>query len=413
MSEVIIIGAGPAGLSAGIICAKYGLKVLILDEFMFAGGRLLGQLYQEPNGVWWNGIEESKKLAEEATHLGVNIQLNTSIYNIEKDGMQWTVYTEQNIFKTPFLLLATGAAEAPLPIRGWTLPGVMSIGAAQVMTNVHRVKPGKKGIIIGINVLSVAIATELKLAGVELSALTLPTRTKVTEKFANPISTLDSLASLAHLAPNKFIQRSGLFLRKDFFRKMVLALYPKKGIKIAGIPFQLKKAVIDIYGENSVEGVTIASIDRKGKVIPNSEKKIEVDFVCIAGGLYPLAELAALAGCPFYYIEELGGHVPLHNEKMETTMEGLFVAGNITGIEGAKVAIAQGTTAGLSIVHKSGINVEKELENSIKKTNETRENALIQFHPKIAQGKRAVFKKWDQFQVNGSRIGDTRLSPEH
>ncbi|MCJ7842386.1 NAD(P)/FAD-dependent oxidoreductase [Lederbergia sp. NSJ-179] len=397
MNDVIIIGAGPAGLSAGIACAKYGLKVLILDEFMFAGGRLLGQLYQEPNGIWWNGIEESRKLTEEAVRLGVDIRLNTSIHNIEKNGIQWDVYTEQNIFQTPSLLLATGAAEAPIPIPGWTLPGVMSIGAAQVMTNLHRVKPGKKGIIIGMNILSAAIATELKLAGVELYALTLPKRTKLTEKFANPISTLDSLASLAHLAPNKFIQLSGNFLRKDFFSKMILALYPKKGIKVSGIPFQLKKAVIDIYGENSVEGVTIASIDRKGTVIPNSEKQIEVDFVCIAGGLYPLAELAALAGCPFYYIEELGGYVPLHNEKMETTVEGLFVAGNITGIEGAKVAIAQGTTAGLTIVHKSGVNVEKELQNSILKINETRENALIQFHPKIAQGRQKIFQEWEKY----------------
>ncbi|MBO0995166.1 NAD(P)/FAD-dependent oxidoreductase [Bacillus sp. SD088] len=398
MNEVIIIGAGPAGLSAGIVCAKYGLKVLILDEFMYAGGRLLGQLYQEPNGIWWNGIEESKKLTEEAIRLGVDIRLNTSIYNIEKNGKLWDVYTEENVFQTPSLLLATGAAEAPISIPGWTLPGVMSIGAAQVMTNVHRVKPGKKGIIIGINILSTAIANELQLAGVEIRALTLPKRTKLTEKSANPSNTLDSLTQLSHLAPDKFIQLSGKLLKIDFFKKMVLTLYPKKGMKVSGIPFQLKKAVIDIYGENSVEGVTIASIDRKGTVIPNSEKQIDVDFVCIAGGLYPLAELAALAGCPFYYIEELGGYVPLHNEKMETTVEGLFVAGNITGIEGAKVAIAQGTTAGLTIVHKSGVNVEKRLQDSIKKINETRENALIQFHPNIAQGRQKVLQEWEKYQ---------------
>src|SRR5699024_3600722 len=89
-----------------------------------------------------------------------------------------------------------------------------------------------------------------------------------------------------------------------------------------------------------------------GDIVPGTEELIEVDFVCIAGGLYPLAELAALAGCPFYHIPELGGHVPLHNEKMETTQDGLYVAGNITGIEGAKVAISQGVVAGYSALQQ-------------------------------------------------------------
>ena len=57
-----------------------------------------------------------------------------------------------------------------------------------------------------------------------------------------------------------------------------------------------------------------------GNIIKGSEKIYEADFVCIAGGLYPLAELAAVAGCPFHYIPELGGHVPHHSEKMETPL---------------------------------------------------------------------------------------------
>ena len=84
MSKVIIIGAGPAGLSAAITIAENGLDVLVLDEYMIAGGRLLGQLYEEPNGNWWNGIKESQKLYEKAVELGVKIYLNTPVSNIEK-----------------------------------------------------------------------------------------------------------------------------------------------------------------------------------------------------------------------------------------------------------------------------------------------------------------------------------------
>ncbi|PWW32250.1 hypothetical protein DFO73_101513 [Cytobacillus oceanisediminis] len=82
-----------------------------------------------------------------------------------------------------------------------------------------------------------------------------------------------------------------------------------------------------------MEGVLTAGIDSDGNVIHGTEK---VTKQGIAGGLYPLAELAAVAVCPFQYIPELGGHVPHHSEKMETPLAGLFVAGNITGIESGK-----------------------------------------------------------------------------
>ena len=119
-----------------------------------------------------------------------------------------------------------------------------------------------------------------------------------------------------------------------------------------GMPIHIRKAIVKINGTEQVESVTMCDITPDGERIQGSEKTIDVDFVCIAGGLYPLAELASVIGCPFQYVEELGGHVPVHNEQMETPLEGLFVAGNITGIESAKVARAQGTLAGLSIAKR-------------------------------------------------------------
>ncbi|MEC2497174.1 FAD-dependent oxidoreductase, partial [Bacillus cereus] len=93
MSDVIIIGAGPAGLSASISCARFGLKVLVIDEFMKPGGRLLGQLHQEPTGEWWNGIKESKRLHEEAESLSVHIRCGVSVYNLDRDENNWFVHT--------------------------------------------------------------------------------------------------------------------------------------------------------------------------------------------------------------------------------------------------------------------------------------------------------------------------------
>jgi len=397
MSKVIVIGAGPAGLSAAISMAEHGVEVLVLDEYMIAGGRLLGQLYEEPNGNWWNGIKESKKLYDRALEIGVQIQLETPVSNIEKIDDSWVIYTESETYYTSHLLLATGAAEAPVPVPGWTLPGVMSVGAAQVMTNVHRVKPGNKGVIIGVNVLSSAIAMELKIAGIDVACITLPKKNKVTEESGNPMDVMNSLLHVSHMAPSAFVKFGSKLMKNDFMKKMGITFFPKNGVKMWDIPIMLRKAVIEIYGDQEVEGVTIATISPQGEVIPGTEEKISADFVCIAGGLYPLAELAAVAGCPFYHIEELGGYVPLHNERMETAVEGLYVAGNITGIEGAKVAISQGVTAGLSIVNSmGGQDQEQNIQAAIQNIQDTRANAFIQFHPSVKVGKQKLQTYWEQ-----------------
>lgn len=397
MDKIIIIGAGPAGLSAAITVAQHGRKVIVLDEYMKAGGRLLGQLYEEPNGGWWNGIKESRKLHDQAVDLGVDIKLHTSVSNLEYMDGQWAIYTADETYYTSHVLLATGAAESPLPIPGWTLPGVMSVGAAQVMTNVHRVKPGERGVIIGVNVLSSAIAMELKMADIDIACITLPKMNMATQTSANPLDVMNSLLHVSHMAPSAFVKMGSKLMKNDFLKKMGITFYPKNGVKMWDIPIMLRKAVVEIYGDGKVEGVVIATINTKGEIIPGTEEKIAADFVCIAGGLYPLAELAAVAGCPFYHIEELGGYVPLHNERMETALPGLYVAGNITGIEGAKVAISQGIIAGLSIINSiDGGRQESQIMDAIHASEEIRDNAYIQFHPEVKMGKEKLQKYWNE-----------------
>ena len=401
MNKVIIIGAGPAGLSAAITIAESGHSVLVIDEYMKAGGRLLGQLYEEPNGNWWNGIKESQKLLDKAVDLGVQINLHTPVSNIESINGLWRIYTEDEVYLTSHLLIATGAAETPLPIPGWTLPGVMSVGAAQVMTNVHRVKPGDRGVIIGVNVLSSAIAMELKLADIDVACITLPKMNSVTEKHGNPLDVMNSLLHVSHMAPSTFVKLGSKLMKNDFMKKMGITFYPKNGVKMWDIPIMLRKAVIEIYGDGAVEGVKIATISTAGEIIPGTEENIKADFICIAGGLYPLAELAAVAGCPFYHIEELGGYVPLHNERMETTLPGLYVAGNITGIEGAKVAISQGITAGLAIINsKDGGQQEDKIKEAVNFTEQTRNKAHIQFHPEVKVGKQKLQKYWNEYLIS-------------
>ncbi|MCK9905232.1 NAD(P)/FAD-dependent oxidoreductase [Microbacteriaceae bacterium K1510] len=391
--DVLIVGAGPAGLSAAIECARHGLSVKIADEFYKPGGRLLGQLHQEPSGEWWNGIEEASRLHEQAKSLGVEIACGVSVYDVQRSDCGWKVSTTKGIWDVPMLLLATGAAETPVPIPGWTLPGVMSIGAAQVMTNVQRVRVGQRGVVIGVNILSVAITRELQLAGVHVERMILPARNPLAQAAGHPQKVMQSLLRLAHLAPTPLIRLGSKLLKPEAMQQLGIRLYPKNGVKMWGIPIQLRVAALEIYGRDQVEGVRVAQVTPDGEPIAGTEQEIAADFVCIAGGLYPLVELAAVAGCAFAYIPELGGHVPLHNERMETALPGLHVAGNITGIESAKVAMSQGTVAGLSIADALGRckDTGKEaLQQAIRKVETVRQQATIQFHPQIDKGRAAV-----------------------
>lgn len=392
MLDLVVIGAGPAGLSAAIACRESDLKVLVIDEFVKPGGRLLGQLHQEPTGEWWNGIEETEILLNKAYALHTDIRCGVSCHHVEKTDTGFIVHTNKGLFETAKVLIATGAAETAAPIPGWTLPGVMSIGAAQVMTNVHRVKVGNRGIIAGVNVLSAAIARELQLAGIDLHSMALPVKNTVTKEHANPYAVMDGLVRVAHLAPSAFLRFGSKFAQSKKVRELAVKFYPRGGVKMWGMPIHVRKAIKEINGTDKVESVTMVKVTPDGDIIPGTEEIIKVDFVCIAGGLYPLSELASVVGCPFRFVEELGGHVPVHNERMETPVEGLYVAGNITGIESAKVARAQGKVAGYSIANNTA-----KLDQAIADVKETRENASIQFHPLIKAGRAKIHRAFEAY----------------
>ncbi|CAM4482136.1 sarcosine oxidase subunit alpha [Paenibacillus endophyticus] len=394
--DLIVVGAGPAGLAAACSAAQAGLKVLLLDEFMKPGGRLLGQLHQEPGGAWWNGIREAELLVLGARNAGAHIQTGVSVTGLNRTSdNSWTIWTNQGCYHAPFVLLATGAAESANPLPGWTLPGVMSIGAAQVMTNVQRVRVGNRGVVIGMSVLAMAIVSELRLAGINLAAIVLPPGNALSGNASDPEAVLGSLLRFADLAPSAMLKYGAKLLQSSMLRKLALTFFPKQGIRMLDVPLQLRRCAIEIVGRDAVEGVLIADVTARGEPIAGSERIVEADFVCIAGGLYPLAELAAVAGCPFRYVPELGGHVPVHGENMQTPLPGLYVAGNITGVESAKVAIAQGTVAGLSIAINAAAKKapgEAEVKDAMAQVKRTRSEALIQFHPDIARSRAKLYQ---------------------
>jgi thioredoxin reductase len=120
------------------------------------------------------------------------------------------------------------------------------------------------------------------------------------------------------------------------------------------VPILTSHTIKEAAGKEKVEKATIVRLDDKFKQIKGTEQKIDVDVICLAVGLSPLAELAWIAGCKFADVPELGGYLPIHNEDMETTKAGIYVAGDLAGIEEASTAIEEGRLAGIAIAESLG-----------------------------------------------------------
>jgi thioredoxin reductase len=133
----------------------------------------------------------------------------------------------------------------------------------------------------------------------------------------------------------------------------------------------VKKAV----GDNQVESVEIVELDSQWRPVAGTEKILAVDTVCIAVGLTPLTELAWLMGCEFAYIPSLGGHVPKHDLNMETTVPGVFIAGDISGVEEASTAMEEGRLAGTACSEALGL-LDRGKAGELKKIIWERMNAL-------------------------------------
>ena len=134
---------------------------------------------------------------------------------------------------------------------------------------------------------------------------------------------------------------------------------------------------------------TLKNVDKDGNVISNKEEIIPIDFVCLSGGLTPLSELLGLLNVSFTYVESLGGFIPLHNDAMETEINNLYIAGNITGIEGAMVAMKQGEIDAYQILGCA--DKVKSVQNELL---QERREATIQFHECIEEGRNYINDMW-------------------
>lgn len=329
--EIIVIGGGPAGLSAAIEAARLGAKVLVIDENSRPGGQLFKQIHkffgsrEHQAGV--RGIDIGLKLLAETEKLGIEVWLDSEVVGIDQDKKVWVIHQGRESLEVlgERIILATGALENSLNFPGWTLPGVMGAGAAQTMINIHRVLPGRKVLMIGSGNVGVIVSYQLLQAGAEVAAI-------------------------IEAAPR-------------------LGGYGVHTAKVcrAGVTFYTSHTVKRVWGEKRVEGAEIVALDSRWQPVTGSEIALDVDTVCVATGLTPLAELAWILGCRFHYLPQMGGYLPDHDARMETSVPGIYTAGDIAGVEEASTAMEEGRLAGISAAASLGY-LEKEQEASLSGT---------------------------------------------
>lgn len=316
-TEIAIVGGGPAGMAAAIEAARAGATVTVIDENSRPGGQLFKQIHKFfGSGVHHagtRGFQIGEDLLQEAEAAGVKTRLDTVVYGIFSDrrlGLICGDHTEE--LEASVVILATGANENALTFPGWTLPGVMGAGATQTLMNVHRVIPGKRILMVGAGNVGLIVTYQLLQAGADVIAV---------------------IEGLPHIGGY------GVHASK---------------VRRAGVPILTSHTVLRAEGGENVERAIIVRVDEKWAPAPGTEAILDVDTICLAVGLSPLAELAWMAGCQSEYAPSLGGWVPLHDENLETSQPGVYVAGDLAGIEEASTAMEEGRLAGLAAAEALG-----------------------------------------------------------
>ena len=328
--DLIIVGAGPAGLSASIEAAHRGLSVIVFDENSRPGGQLFKQIHKffgsKEHKAKTRGFRIGEELLQEASDAGVTVKLDSAVTGIFMNK-EVVVREDEAIYhyRANAIIVATGASENSVPFEGWTLPGVIGAGAAQTLMNLQSIQPGKRILMLGSGNVGLVVSFQLLQAGCEVVAI-------------------------ADAAPK-------------------IGGYGVHAAKVArtGVPFYLSHTIVKVEGEEYVTGVIIGEVDSHFSIIPGTEKHFDVDTICVAVGLSPMAQLLEMAGCDMVDDPKRGGQVPIIDEYGETSIAGIYAAGDVSGIEEASSAMIEGRMTGIKVAEYLGYDKEVQAESAIQK----------------------------------------------
>lgn len=326
--DIAIVGAGPAGIAAALAASGRGLRVALIDERPAAGGQ-----YFKPPPARGARLDRQHRagndLRARLAQGDVEHWAGHAVWfaQAKDDGVVLGLIGagRSRLATARALILATGAYERPPMVPGWTLPGVMTIGAAQSLIRSYGVVPGNRIAIASNGPLGLQLAAELVRAG------TAPVVLAERARPGHP-GGLPTIACAAWHAPA--LVADGVRLRA--------ALMGAGVPKLAG--WQLARC----HGGDRLEAVDLEPVRGGGA------RRFEVDLACVGEGFLPQAEIARMLGCACRPDARSGFLTPERDEAGASTVPGVWIAGDGGGLGGAQAALAQGTIAGAAAVRRLG-----------------------------------------------------------
>ena len=331
-TEVAVVGAGPAGLEAALVAAETGAQVVLIDSAPRPGGQYFKQP-PEAFRVESEQTEASNLFARLNACQSLRLFTGTQVWGAfpgENGDWLLTLHGENapHRLQTRALILAPGAYDRPIAFPGWTLPGVMTAGAVQTLLKSQAVLPGRRFVLAGSGPLQLLVAAQLVKAGAEVVA--------VLE--ANSLSQFISV-------------RYAPAIRGQWAR-MQQGWSAWRTLRSAGIPIRFGWTMTEARGNMGVEEVRIARLDRNWCPESSTEVTLEADTLVLGYGFLPSTQLTRLLDCEHHFSESHGGWLPLRDERMQTTLPGVYVVGDGAGIGGASLARLEGQVTGLEVAYQ-------------------------------------------------------------
>ncbi len=338
--DLLIVGAGPAGLAAAAAASAFGASVLVVDENLEPGGqyyRSLPPSFRQEAPWMVKSTAARGALLDAALRNGATFLSQACVIDLEA-GFRLSVHLrdERRVrwIAARTVFVATGARELILPFEGWTLPGVMTLGGAQNLYKSQGLAPGRRVVMSGSGPFLWLVSQQLIRAGVNVVA--------VAE--ATPVARSLAFGLGAWRFPGLALEGLGYWAR----------------IARSRAAFRFGSAVTCASGEGRLQRVTLSRIDARWGAVPGTEFEIEADALCVSHSLLPGTELTQLAKCEHAFDPVTGSLIPKVDDRFQTTTLGLFAAGEAIGIGGGPVAQGEGRGAAAAIAQYLGLLSEVE-----------------------------------------------------
>jgi NADPH-dependent 2,4-dienoyl-CoA reductase/sulfur reductase-like enzyme len=326
--DVAIVGAGAAGLAAGAECARAGLAAVVFDEQPAPGGQIYRAITCTPlanrdllGPDYWHG----EGLVREFERAGATYVPGATVWAVSKTDNGFEIGVSAGgaarLIQVQRVILATGALERPFPIPGWTLPGVMTAGAAQVLLKASALVPDGRIVLAGTGPLLYLVATQLARVGGRIACL-LDTTPRGSWR-----------AALPHAID---------FLVSPYFAKGLAILRDSR--RAARIVKSVER--IEALGNGSLQRVRFAAGGRT--------EELAADVLLLHQGVVPNINLSNAIGCAHRWDDAQLAFVPVVSAWGESSVAGVAIAGDGAGIAGARAAEARGRLAGLQAAHALG-----------------------------------------------------------